>query len=189
MKQQRTPKQLLATKRAKISSIVLIIGCLIPLIVYGRALSQDFDLTYMIIGLILTPLVIGIALIPLFIKFRRINTLRKSGMVAYPAKIGHFSSRKLFALASDEGTIFIYDISKSKIQLFGSYPKETTALNVTQVAPGGYSTIPGIEVQPKDGESIELIMYDKSLFIKPMVKPERIESVITEYMSRFSGRA
>ena len=177
MQQQRTPKQLLTTKKAKISSVALIIGCLIPIAVYGRALSQDFNLTYVIMGLILTPLVIAIALIPLFIKFKRGNKLRKNGMVAYPAKIGHFSSRKLFALTSDKDTIFIYDISKSKIQLFSSYPKKTTALNITQVAPGGYSTIPGIEVRPKNGEPVELIMYDKSLFIKPMVEPGPTEGL------------
>jgi hypothetical protein len=184
VKQQKTPKQLLATRRTKISSVVLIIGCLIPIFIYGRALSQDFNLTYVITGLILTPFVIGIALIPLFIKFRRINKFRKNGMVAYPAKIGHFASRKLFALASDKDTIFIYDISKSNTQLIQSYSKATTALNITQVAPGGYSTIPGIEVRPEGEEPIYLIMYDKSFFITPMVKPERIKNVIREYMNR-----
>ena len=86
-------------------------------------------------------------------------------MVAYPAKIGHFSSRKLFALASDMDTIFIYDISKSDSELLERYPKNTTTLTVTEVAPGGYSRIPGIEVRPKNGNSVDLIMYDKSLLL------------------------
>lgn len=183
MKQRKTPIQNLTIKRVKITSVVLIIGCIVPIVVYGRSLSKDFNLMYVMIGLVLTPFVIGIALIPLFIKFKRINALRKGGMVAYSAKIGHFSSRKLFALTSDRDTIFIYDISKSNVRLLDSYPKATTALTITQVAPGGYSTIPGIEVRPKNREPVDLIMYDKSLFIKPMVKPERIEDVIAEYMS------
>lgn len=183
MKSTNKFKQLITNNRAKVSSIVLIIACLVPIIVYGRALSQDFNLTYVIIGLIFTPIVICIALIPLFMKFNRINTLRKKGLVAYPAKIGHFSSRKLFALASDMDRIYIYDISKSNSELLESYPKAMTTLAITEVAPGGYSTIPGIEVRPKNGDSVDLIMYDKSLFIKPMVKSNRIKEVIAEYMA------
>lgn len=171
-------------KSYKITTIAVIIFGLIQIIVYGRAVAQDFNIIHLIIALVFTPVVISIGLIPLFLKFKRVNTLRKNGMVAYPAKNEDFSSRKLFALASNKNSVLLIDVSTSDIKLLACYPKSTTSLRMADVSPGGFSTIPGIEVHPENGEPIRLIMYDKSFFIKAMVKPDRIKTAIAEYMDK-----